>query len=459
MPDTNKIKVALVSLGCDKNLVDSEVMLGLLAEAGYSLVVEESKADVIILNTCGFIADAVSEGFAAALRLARYRQRGSCKAFVMTGCLSERYRDEIFKKVPALDAILGTREYSRIVDVLEKILSSPGGVKAFAEFTGPVGSGADGGISETSQIPDMFGIKRIVSTNYFAYIKISEGCSNNCTYCMIPSLRGTYRSRSMESLVTEAEVLAAQGVRELIIVAQDTSLYGIDLYGEVRLHSLIAEFSRIPGIEWIRLLYCYPEHITRELIDEMASNPKVCHYIDIPIQHASDSILRRMGRKSSKDGLVSIVSDLREAMPDIILRTTLMTGFPGETKADFRELLDFVDSVKFDRLGTFEYSAEEGSKAAEMPDQVSAKEKRRRRNMIMEHQIVISREKNIEKIGNIYKVLVEGVDGETYYGRSYMDCPDIDGLIYINSDAKIGEFADVKINHVMDYDLVGEIVQ
>ncbi len=447
----NRMKVALISLGCDKNLVDSEVMLGILAEKGYDLISDKSEADVLILNTCGFIADAVTESFQIAFELADYKEHGTCKALIVTGCMAQRYKDEVFEEIPGVDAVLGTGDYSKIADVLEKVL---GGNNKEVMM-----SGID------CDIPEPDKAKRILSTpSHYAYIKVAEGCDNRCTYCTIPTLRGGFRSREMDVLIQEAKSLADQGVKELIVVAQDTSLYGIDLYGESKIHELINGFSKISGIEWIRLLYCYPEHITDALINEMAENPKVCHYIDMPIQHINNDVLKRMGRKSSKESTMSVISKLRAAMPDITLRTTLIAGFPGETQEEFDEMLQFVKETGFDKLGVFAYSKEEGTPAAKMPDQVPEREKIRRSKIVMREQQKISLKNHNEKVGNTYKVLVEGVLPENrrkYYGRSYMDCPDADGLVVIESNKRldIGEFVDAIIKDASEYDLMGELVE
>lgn len=441
-------KVALVSLGCDKNLMDSEVMLGIITEKGYSLTPNKDEAEILILNTCGFIKDAVSESFENATELAERRKNGICKALILTGCMAQRYKEDIFDEIPEVDAVLGTGDYEEILNVIEKAL---GGGKTLAV------SDINNDISEESRL------KRVVSTpNHYAYIKIAEGCDNHCTYCTIPSLRGRYRSRQMESLIKEAESLAKQGIKELVVVAQDTSLYGQDIYGEAKIDKLLHSFTEIEGIEWVRLLYCYPEHITQGLINEMARNPKICNYIDMPIQHACDNILKLMGRKSSRAKIELVIKELREKIPDIALRTTLIAGFPGEAKEDFDEMVSFIKSMQFDRLGVFTYSKEDGTPAAKMKNQVPGKEKIRRREKLMQEQQRISEKKNGREIGKTYKVLVEGVlpdDENVYYGRTYMDCPEADGLVFFSCDKKVsaGEFVNVRINEASEYDLVGEL--
>ena len=444
----HNLRVALVSLGCDKNLMDSEVMLGLLQEAGYGLTADQSQADILILNTCGFIADAVSESYQTARELASYKKSGRCKALIITGCMAQRYRDEILVKIPEADGVLGTGDYEGILVAIEGALA--GRKTVFV-------SDINKDISEEARH------KRVISTpGHFAYIKIAEGCDNHCTYCTIPSLRGRYRSRPKESLLAEAEALARQGVRELVVVAQDTSLYGTELYGQNSIHELLHSFSCIEGIEWIRLLYCYPEHITDALIDEMARNPKICHYVDMPIQHAADAILKRMGRRSRQAQIRDVIRRLRERMPDITLRTTLITGFPGETEEHFTDLLQFVRDIRFDRLGVFAYSKEEGTPAAAMPGQVPDKLKNRRRDRLMGEQQGISAEKNAEKAGKVYQILVEGRlpdDPGTYFGRTAMDCPEADGLVFFPAGVHVkpGQFVPVRIVDATAYDLMGEI--
>ncbi|HIZ74059.1 MAG TPA: 30S ribosomal protein S12 methylthiotransferase RimO, partial [Candidatus Mediterraneibacter stercoravium] len=348
------MKILFISLGCDKNLVDTEVMLGLLASRGYEMTDDENEADIIVINTCCFIHDAKEESIQNILEMAEYRKTGKVKALIVTGCLAERYRQEIMDEIPEVDEVLGTTAYDRILDAVDEALAGRHSVM----------------LSDIDALP-LPDTRRLVTTGgHFAYLKIAEGCDKHCTYCIIPKIRGNYRSVPMERLIKEAEYLAEQGVKELILVAQETTLYGRDIYGEKSLHRLIRELCRIRGIRWIRILYCYPEEITDELIQVMKEEPKVCHYLDLPIQHASDTILKRMGRRTSKQELIDIVGKLRREIPDICLRTTLITGFPGETQEQHEELAEFVDEMEFDRLGVFTYSPEEGTPAAAMPDQI-----------------------------------------------------------------------------------------
>ena len=421
-------KVFFVSLGCDKNLVDSEEMLGALVESGWEITDDESQADGIVINTCCFIHDAKEESVNTILEMARYRQEGSCRALLVTGCLAQRYRQEITEEIPEVDAVLGTGSVGQIVQALDAALAGEK-VLDFAPLEG---------------IPTLPG-KRVVTTGgHYEYLKIAEGCEKNCTYCIIPKIRGAYRSVPMERLLAQAEELAAQGVRELILVAQETTLYGKDLYGEKSLHILLEKLCRIPGIQWIRLLYCYPEEIYPELI-----------------QHASDRILRRMGRRTTRKDLEDIIEQLRTAIPDITLRTTLITGFPGETEEDFQELMDFVDAMEFERLGVFTYSAEEDTSAAIMKDQVPEEIKEERRDRIMELQQEISMEHGEACVGKVLLAMVEGqVSGESaYVGRTCMDAPGVDGYIFINTGELLmsGDFVKVKVTGALEYDLIGEI--
>ena len=438
-------KVFFVSLGCDKNLVDSEEMLGALVESGWEITDDESQADGIVINTCCFIHDAKEESVNTILEMARYRQEGSCRALLVTGCLAQRYRQEITEEIPEVDAVLGTGSIGQIVQALDAALAGEK-VLDFAPLEG---------------IPTLPG-KRVVTTGgHYEYLKIAEGCEKNCTYCIIPKIRGTYRSVPMERLLAQAEELAAQGVRELILVAQETTLYGKDLYGEKSLHILLKKLCRIPGIQWIRLLYCYPEEIYPELIETMRREKKICHYLDLPIQHASDRILRRMGRRTTRKDLEDIIEQLRTAIPDITLRTTLITGFPGETEEDFQELMDFVDAMEFERLGVFTYSAEEDTPAAIMKDQVPEEIKEERRDRIMELQQEISMEHGEACVGKVLLAMVEGqVSGESaYVGRTCMDAPGVDGYIFINTGELLmsGDFVKVKVTGALEYDLIGEI--
>jgi ribosomal protein S12 methylthiotransferase len=435
----------MVSLGCDKNLVDSEFMLGRLSGGGYNLTNAPETADVIIVNTCGFIGEASREGIRTILEMAGYKKSGVCKALIVTGCMVTRYGDQIRQELPEVDAVLGTNELDHVEEVLERAMGSEAVTAA-----------------EPERQP-----ARVLSTHGgYAFLKIAEGCDNHCTYCTIPSIKGPYHSRELEGLVAEAKDLAAQGVRELIIVAQDTTLYGTDIYGKPELHRLLRELSMVEGIAWLRILYAYPENITPELIAEMAANPKICRYIDMPIQHASDSVLKRMGRRSDEAGLRDTIGRLRAAIPGIALRTTLITGFPGETAEDFRILRDFVEETRFDRLGVFTYSREDGTPAYSLPGQVPERTKRSRRNEIMELQGRISKQINESFVGSTLDVLTEGrIPDEkepgrfVYCGRSYRDSHDIDGLVFFHSPEEVisGSFVRVKISAASDYDLYGDI--
>ena len=439
------MNIHLVSLGCDKNLVDSEFMLGLIQNEGYILTSLPEEAQVIIINTCGFIMDATQESIDTILEMSSYKEEGSCKALIVTGCMAQRYRDEIFDQLPEVDAVVGVGDYDAIGQVIRDAAAGEK-VKLVSE------KGASAGFS---------GKRVLTSPSHFAYLKIAEGCDNHCTYCTIPSIRGAYRSRTLESLLEESVSLVRQGVQELILVAQDTSLYGKDLYGEPRLHELLNKLSQISDLVWIRVLYCYPEHIYPDLIQEIARNPKVCKYLDIPVQHSEDKILKLMGRKSSREKLSGIIKNLRESVPGIALRTTLIVGFPGETKDDFKGLKDFVTNVGFDKLGAFAYSREEGTPAAKLPGQVDDKEKQRRYDEIMLLQQKISNEKNSKKHGEAIEVMVDGYlpDNEVYCGRSQGDCYEIDGMVYFPCDYQLnsGDLVKVKITGHSDYDLYGEI--
>lgn len=439
------MNLLFISLGCDKNLVDSEVMLGLLAEKGYTFTDDEAEADIIIVNTCCFIGDAKEESVNTLLAMAEYKKAGRLKALIVTGCLAERYRQEITEEIPEVDAVLGTAGYDHIAEVVEQALS--GEQKLLW------------GDIDRLVLTDA---KRILTTGgHYAHLKIAEGCDKHCTYCIIPRLRGSYRSVPMERLLKEAEELAAQGVKELILVAQETTMYGTDLYGEKRLHVLLRELCRIGGIRWIRLQYCYPEEIYEGLIQTIREEPKICHYLDLPIQHASDRILRRMGRRTSQKDLRRILTGLREAIPDICLRTTLISGFPGETEEDHEELLKFVDEMEFDRLGVFAYSAEEDTPAASMEDQIPDEIKEARRDEIMELQQEISFEKAETMIGRELWCMVEGkvADECAYVARTYMDAPDVDGYLFIQTAAELmsGDFVHVRVTGAEEYDLIGEI--
>lgn len=441
-----KSKIYFASLGCDKNLVDSERMIGILAEAGYELTSDETEAEVIVVNTCCFIGDAKEESINTILELARWKREGACRFLIVTGCLAERYRDEVLSEMPEVDAILGTASYHTIAETLEKLEQGEAKQKVLWSM-------------DTTPHVDA---KRLLTTGgHYAFLKIAEGCDKFCTYCIIPKVRGRFRSVPMEELVEEAESLVAQGVKELILVAQETTLYGMDLYGKKALPELLRRLAEIPDLIWIRIQYCYPEEITDELIAAIRDIPKVCRYLDIPIQHASDRILKRMGRRTSRADLENIIAKLREEIPDIALRTTLITGFPGETEEDFEELMSFVDEMEFDRLGVFAYSCEEDTPAASMPDQIDEEVKLTRRDEVMELQQEIAFEKAERHVGRRMKVMVEGSlsDGDAYVARTYMDAPNVDGYIFIQTDENLmtGDYVPIKVTGAVEYDLMGEI--
>ena len=437
------MKVLLISLGCDKNLVDSEVMLGLLNKAGHQLTNDETEADVVVVNTCAFISDAKEESINTIIEMGELKKTGKLKKLIVAGCLSQRYKDEIMKELPEIDVIIGATNYDKIVEAIETDEESI--------------------VDDINYTPRPIA-ERIVTTNAsMAYFKVAEGCNKLCTYCIIPHIRGRYRSMPMDSLIASAEKLASDGIKELVLVAQETTLYGVDLYGEKKLPELLTKLSEIEGIEWIRLLYCYPEEITDELIEVMATNPKICHYVDIPIQHSENAILKRMGRRTSREDIVELVGRLRTAMPDIAIRTTLISGFPGETQELHDGLVDFVDECEFDRLGVFIYSPEEGTPAAEYEDQVDGELAVKWRDEIMELQQEISYEKNQQMIGSTQKVLIEGylVDDDVYVGRTYRDAPGVDGIVFVSAPYELisGSFVDVKITEANEYDLTGVIVE
>ena len=440
------MKILFISLGCDKNLVDTEVMLGMLASRGYEMTNDEQEADIIVINTCCFIHDAKEESIQNILEMAEYKKNGSAKALIVTGCMAERYRQEILDEIPEVDEVLGTTAYDRILDAVDAALAGQHEVMT-----------AD---LDALPLPET---KRLVTTGgHFAYLKIAEGCDKHCTYCIIPKIRGNFRSVPMERLLKEAQDLAEQGVKELILVAQETTLYGKDLYGEKSLPKLLRELCKISGIRWIRILYCYPEEITDELIQVMKEEPKICHYLDLPIQHANDTILKRMGRRTSKQELIDIVQKLRKEIPDICLRTTLITGFPGETQEQHEEVMEFIDTLEFDRLGAFTYSPEEDTPAAIFEDQIDEEVKEDRQADIMELQQEIAFDKAEDMIGREVLVMIEGkvADENAYVGRTYRDAPNVDGLIFINTDVELisGDFAKVKVTGELDYDLIGELM-
>ncbi len=438
------MKVLFISLGCDKNLVDTEKMLGILRDADYEFTEDETQADVIIVNTCCFIGDAKEESINTILEMAQYKTNAVCKALVVTGCLAERYKAEVLKEIPEVDGVLGIASYDEIANVVKEALEHHHPQVFFANNGMPAAR------------------KRIVTTGgYYAFLKIAEGCDKHCTYCIIPKIRGSYRSVPIEELIDEAKALAEGGVRELIIVAQETTLYGIDLYGRRMLPELLKKLAEISGIWWIRLQYCYPEEITEELIQVIKTEPKICNYLDIPIQHASDSILKRMGRRTNQEQLRTMVAKLRKEIPDIALRTTLITGFPGETEKDHEEVIRFVDEMEFDRLGVFTYSAEEDTPAASMENQIPEEVKEERRDEIMELQQQIAFEHCENMIGRTVEVMIEGkvADENAYVGRTYMDAPNVDGYIFVQTGAALmsGDFAKVIVTGAAEYDLIGEL--
>lgn len=439
------MKILFISLGCDKNLADSEEMLGLLTGSGHEITDSEEDADAIVINTCCFIHDAKEESVNTILEMAEYKKSGPCKVLIVTGCMAQRYKEEITQEIPEVDAVLGTTSYDDIVKALNEAQAG----KVFHEF------------KDINSLPEDSGRRIITTGGHYGYLKIAEGCDKHCTYCIIPSLRGKFRSVPEERLIKQAEYMASQGVKELIIVAQETTVYGTDLYGQKTLHILLKKLCAIKGIRWIRILYCYPEEIYDELIQVMKEEKKICHYLDLPIQHASDRILKRMGRRTSKAQLTEIISKLRREIPDIVLRTSLITGFPGETEEDHQELMEFVDEMEFDRLGVFTYSPEEGTPAETMKDQVPEELKEERRDEIMELQQEISLEKGDERIGQELLVMIEGkVSGESaYIGRTYGDAPKVDGYIFVQTGELLvtGDFAKVRVTGAMEYDLIGEL--
>ena len=437
------MKILFISLGCDKNLADSEEMLGLLTAGGHEITDDETQADAIVINTCCFIKDAKEESVETILEMAEYKKTGSCHALIVTGCMAQRYQKEIIEEVPEVDAVLGTTSYGDIVKALEEAVAG----NHFEEFR------------DIDYLPDT-GSKRVLTTGgHFGYLKIAEGCDKHCTYCIIPKLRGKFRSVPMERLIAQAEDMAEQGVKELILVAQETTVYGKDLYGKKSLHILLKKLCEIRGIRWIRILYCYPEEIYDELIETIRDEKKISHYLDIPIQHASDRILKRMGRRTSKQELIDIVGKLRKEIPDIVLRTTLITGFPGETEEDHEELKEFVDEMEFDRLGVFTYSPEENTPAAEMADQVPEEVKEERRDELMELQQEISYDRGQDRIGQELLVMIEGkvADESAYIGRTYGDAPKVDGYIFVQTGELLmtGDFAKVRVTGALEYDLIG----
>ena len=451
------MKILFVSLGCDKNLVDSEEMLGDLTQAGYEITDNEEEAEAAVINTCCFINDAKKESIESILELARRRTDGQLRALIVTGCLAQRYSEDILREIPEVDAVIGTTAQDTLLQTLEEVLGREG--------TGGTGQAEKEGalvrLKDLRRLPRTDAKRVLTTANGYGYLRIAEGCNKHCTYCVIPSIRGSYRSIPMESVLGTAEQLAAQGVRELILVAQETTLYGTDLYGRKMLPELLRKLAQIEQIRWIRLLYCYPEEITPELVQTMKEEPKVLHYIDMPIQHASDSILKRMGRLTDRKELEEIVSLLRKEIPDICIRTTLITGFPGEVEKDHKTLLSFVRRMKFERLGVFAYSREEGTPAAKMPAQIPApvKKKRRKELMLLQQEIAFRKARRMK--GRTVEVIVEGriVGEDVYTARTYMDAPGVDGTLFIETRRELmsGDFVNVKITGSDEYDLIGVI--
>ena len=440
------MKIMFISLGCDKNLVDTESMLGILKQKGFEFTDDEAQAEVIVINTCCFINDAKEESISTILEMAQMKQEGVCKALIVAGCLAHRYQKEIIEEIPEVDAYVGTTSYDKIAEVITSVLEGKGC------------NVVDDADRLVQTEPD-----RIITTGgYFEYLKIAEGCDKHCTYCIIPKVRGNFRSYPMEYLVKQAESMVEKGVKELILVAQETTLYGVDIYGKKSLADLIRKLAGIKDLQWIRILYCYPEEIDDSLIEVIKNEPKVCHYLDMPIQHASDNILKRMGRRTTRQELVDIIGKLREEIPDIALRTTLITGFPGETEEDYRQLLDFVDEMEFDRLGVFTYSPEENTPAAEFPNQIDEDVKQSRMDGIMGLQQAVSIDKSAEMVGKVLECMVEGKieDDNVYVARSYRDAPNVDGYVFINTDANLmsGDIVKVQIDGSTEYDLIGSLL-
>ncbi len=439
------MRIMFVSLGCDKNLVNTENMLGILKDKGFEFTDDEMQADVIAVNTCCFIHDAKQESINTILEMAEHKKDAVCKALIVTGCLAHRYKDEITKEIPEVDALIGTSSYDKIAEVVLSVLEGKG----------------YSCVEDTDRLPVVKNHRIMTTGGYYEYLKIAEGCDKHCTYCIIPAVRGNFRSFEMEYLLEQARYLADNGTKELILVAQETTVYGTDIYGKKALPELLRKLCRIDGLEWIRILYCYPEEITDELIQVIKEEPKICKYLDMPIQHSSDNILKRMGRRTTRQELVDVITKLRNNIPDIALRTTLITGFPGETEEDIDDLLDFVDTMEFDRLGVFTYSPEEGTPAASMTDQVPENIKEERRNRIMELQQEVSLDKSADMVGRGIPVMVEGkiTDDDAYVGRSYKDAPNVDGYVFINTNAQLmsGQIVNVSITGSMEYDLIGEL--
>jgi ribosomal protein S12 methylthiotransferase len=444
------MKIMFVSLGCDKNLVDTEKMMGILRRDHYELTDDETAADVIIINSCCFIGPAKEESIDTILEMAKQKETGSCKALIVTGCLAQRYREEVLSELPEVDAVVGTTAYDSIASVVAGVL----------EDSGLKGAG-HAAFCDIDRLPPIKGNRIVTTGGHYAYLKIAEGCSKHCTYCVIPNVRGRYRSIPEEDLLAEARELAAQGVKELIVVAQETTVYGLDIYGEKRLHVLLKKLAAIPGIEWVRVEYCYPEELYQELVDTIRDEEKICRYLDIPIQHASDAVLKKMGRRTTQSDLRRIIDWLRQELPGVALRTTLISGFPQETEEDHEELMGFVEEMVFDRLGVFAYSQEEDTPAARLPGQIPEEVKERRKDEIMSLQQDISYERSQGFIGSTMKVMIEGrlSEEDVYVGRTYRDAPDVDGYIFIKSDRPLitGDFVTAKVTGADEYDLTGEL--
>lgn len=441
------MKILFISLGCDKNLVDSEEMLGLLNSRGYTFTDDETEADVIIINTCCFINDAKEESVQTILEMAEYKKTGKCKALIVTGCMAQRYKQEILDEVSEVDQVLGTTAYEKIVEAVDEALAGSRGVEE----------------KPLSYLPQTDAKRMVTTGGHYAYLKIAEGCNKCCTYCIIPKLRGRYRSVPMERLIEQAKELAAQGVKELILVAQETTVYGVDLYGKKSLHLLLEQLCQISGLRWIRILYCYPEEIYEDLIQTMKREEKICHYLDLPIQHASDAVLRRMGRRTTRADLEQIVTHLREEIPDIVLRTTLIAGFPGETEEQHQEAMEFIDEMEFDRLGVFTYSQEEDTPAASMPDQIDEETKLNWQEELMELQQEIAFDRAEERTGSVVTAMIEGkvADEDAYVARTYGDAPNVDGLLFVQTTEELnsGDFVRVRITGAVEYDLIGELTE
>lgn len=446
------MNILMVSLGCDKNLCDSEAMLGLLAKHNYNITNDEQEADTIIVNTCSFIKDAMEESVNTVLEMAKLKQQ-NLKYLIVTGCMAQRFKDEIFDEIPEIDACLGTSSFDKILDVIEE-LKARDGIEDAEEISVYDDIDRLATITESNKV--------ITSGTFMGYLKIAEGCDKFCTYCVIPHIRGHYRSVPMEQLLKEAEYMASQGIEELVLVAQETTCYGKDLYGEKRLHVLVRELAKIDGIKWIRLMYCYPEEIYDELIDCFKEEPKLLHYIDMPMQHSEDAILKRMGRRTDRASIEAVIGKLREAAPDIAIRTSLIAGFPGETQEEHEALMAFLDEQELDRVGVFTYSREDGTPAATFENQIDEETAEQWRNEIMELQQEISLDKNETFVGKIMQVIIEGYssDDDVYVGRTYRDAPGVDGLVFVNCDYELmsGQIVDVRINEVGPYDMIGGIV-